>query len=115
MDIHIGREIEKVYLQSGMKLSEFARRINTSTRNIYSIFSRNEIKTDQLLKIGEVLKFNFFQLYADDPTTLVAESQPVYAARQKVLVTIELDGNPASLEKHILQLTAINKLLAENC
>ncbi len=60
MQIHIGREIENVYQKSGMKLSEFAKRINTSARNVYSIFERKEIKTDQLQKICEVLDFDFF-------------------------------------------------------
>lgn len=112
MPVHIGKEIERVYQQSGMKLSEFARRINTSSRNVYSIFERAEIKTDQLLKIGEVLNYNFFSLYAPDAATPTAhEPAERYGSRKRVVVTVELDGQAATLEQHIQQLTAINQLI----
>ncbi|MCW5910150.1 MAG: helix-turn-helix transcriptional regulator [Cyclobacteriaceae bacterium] len=110
MEVHIGREIERKYQASGMKLSEFAKRINTSSRNVYSIFARKEIKTDQLIKICEVLNFDFFSLYISGPTG-VQEPRQVYSKKNKVMVTVELDGNPDSLELHIKRLTAINELL----
>src|SRR5688572_14815100 len=111
MQLHIGREIEKIYQKSGMKLSEFAKRINTSSRNVYSIFTRAEIKTDQLIKICEVLEFDFFSLYASTGAG-VAEPSEVYGkARQKVLVTIELDGRVATLNQQIRKITAINQAL----
>lgn len=115
MEVHIGREIEKKYQDSGMKLSEFAKRINTSSRNVYSIFARKEIKTDQLIKICEVLNFDFFALYVEPVSTSsmgVEEPKQVYVKHKgKVMVTIELDGSTASLEQHIKRLTAINQLL----
>jgi transcriptional regulator with XRE-family HTH domain len=115
MSIHIGKEIERIYQQSGMKLSEFAKRINTSSRNVYSIFERAEIKTDQLLKIGEVLKYDFFSLYSvrsGNESSQVSEPPETYTKRmKKVVVTIELDGQQATLENHIQQLTAINQLI----
>ncbi len=114
MPVHIGKEIERVYQQSGMKLSEFARRINTSSRNVYSIFERAEIKTDQLLKIGEVLNYNFFSLYAPDAAADSPSAQEPperYGHRRRIVVTIELDGQAATLEHHIQQLTAINQLI----
>jgi hypothetical protein len=110
MHVHIGKEIEEKYQKSGMKLSEFARRINTSSRNVYSIFTRAEIKTDQLIKICEVLEFDFFSLYASTKAT-VAEPSEAYGVRQKVLITIELDGSQATLSRHIRKITAINQAL----
>jgi predicted transcriptional regulator len=102
-----------VYEKSGIKLSEFAKRINTSARNVYSIFARKEIKTDQLLKISEVLNFDFFSLYKSSPKNAKAEeTTAAYSARQnRVVITLELDGHPTTLEQHIRKITAINQLL----
>jgi hypothetical protein len=112
MLLHIGKEIEKKYQNSGMKLSEFAKRINTSARNVYSIFARPEIKTDQLAKISEVLRFNFFSLYMTTKNAQVAEPQETYtAAKSKITVTLELDGQQSTLNEHIRKITAINELL----
>lgn len=112
MEIHIGKEIERVYQQSGMKLSEFANRINTSSRNIYSIFSRKEIKTDQLQKISEVLKFDFFALFKNETSDQVEEPQASYLrSSNRVVVSIELDGAPSTLDHQIKKITAINNLL----
>lgn len=113
MEIHIGQEIERVYQQSGMKLSEFAKRINTSSRNIYSIFSRKEIKTDQLQKISEVLNFNFFALFQSESNVSMAEEPKTgyKKSSSRITVAIELDGEPSTLEHQIRKLTAINSLI----
>ena len=113
MEVHIGKEIEKIYEKSGMKHSEFAKRINTSSRNVYSIFSKPQIKTDQLQKISEVLNFDFFSIYANSTSKgEVEEPSLVYkGGKQKIVVTLELDGDAVSLEQHIKKITAINKLL----
>lgn len=112
MQLHIGKEIEKIYQNSGMKLSEFAKRINNSSRNVYSIFARPEIKTDQLAKISEVLRFNFFSLYMTPKNNHVAEPEETYTpAKSKITVTLELDGKQSTLDEHIRKITAINELL----
>jgi hypothetical protein len=112
MQLHIGKEIEKIYQNSGMKLSEFAKRINTSSRNVYSIFERPEIKTDQLAKISEVLRFNFFSLYMSSKNSHAAEPQEPYSSlKNKIIITLELDGKQTTLDEHIRKITAINELL----
>lgn len=112
MQLHIGKEIEKIYQNSGMKLSEFAKRINTSSRNVYSIFERPEIKTDQLSKISEVLRFNFFSLYTASKNSHAAEPHELYTStKSKIIVTLELDGKQTTLNEHIRKITSINELL----
>lgn len=112
MGLHIGREIERKYKESGIKLSEFAKRLNTSPRNIYDIFERSEIKTDQLQKISEVLNFNFFSLF--QPSRALQEPELQYfqkKANKTIPVVVELDGNETTLNIWIQRLTAINKTL----
>lgn len=109
MGLHIGREIEHKYKESGIKLSEFAKRLNTTPRNIYDIFERSDIKTDQLKKISEVLNFNFFLLY-NNSTDLIKEPETAYTSK-KVSVVVELDGTEPTLDRWIQRLTAINKAM----
>ena len=110
MGLHIGREIEEKYKESGIKLSEFAKRLNTSPRNIYDIFERSDIKTDQLKKIGEVLNYNFFLLY-NPSVSLTKEPEIPYPATNKVSVVVELDGTETTLNQWVHRLGAINKAM----
>jgi len=112
MALHIGKEIERKYQESGIKLSEFAKRLNTSPRNIYDIFERSEIKTDQLVKICKVLNFNFFYLYQSSIN--INEPDAGYSTKQKnstVAIIVELDGQENTLNQTIQRLTTINKAL----
>ena len=63
MKIHIGKEIEKKVQERGLKIPFFADKIATGERNVYSIFKRDDISAEMLIKISKVLNFNFFSLY----------------------------------------------------
>jgi hypothetical protein len=91
--IHIGDEIKNVLNSSDLSVTEFAKKINKSRGNIYSIFSRNAIETDLLLTISEVLNFDFFQLYSNS--------------------SAELKMKIADLEKQNQLLSQLNHLLME--
>jgi hypothetical protein len=116
MDLHIGKEIESKYQESGIKLSEFAKRLDTSTRNIYSIFQRPDINSAQLKKIGDVLGFDFFKFYQNKPSSVsvVNETQEKYQrVPKKVLsVTIELDGDETTLKYWFDKLKKVNASLS---
>ncbi|MFZ6010520.1 MAG: hypothetical protein ACOYXT_09245 [Bacteroidota bacterium] len=115
MKLHIGKEIERRYKESGIKLSEFARRLNTSPRNVYTIFDRSEIKTDMLTKIGQVLGFNFFSLYISPDSEVFSEPRLPYppgkGQQETISVVVVLDGQESSLNQWIKRLTVINKSL----
>ena len=65
MKVHIGKKIKEAVDKSGMTVTEFAEKINYSRRNIYSIFSKESIDTQLLLKIGKVLDQDFFNHFAN--------------------------------------------------
>lgn len=48
-----------------MSVTEFAKKINKSRGNVYSIFLRNAIETDLLVIISDVLQYDFFQLFSN--------------------------------------------------
>jgi len=116
MELHIGREIESKYQESGIKLSEFAKRLDTSTRNVYSIFQRPDINSAQLKKISEVLAFDFFTLYQRElpSVSVVNEPQEKYnskAEKKTISVSIELDGKESTLEYWFNTLRKVNASL----
>jgi hypothetical protein len=122
MDIHVGKEIEKVLHKSGMKTKDFARKINTTPRNVYSICARKEVKTDLLKVISKVLNYNFFSLYTQPigpeysiytqtPVPTLAQDRPPVYCRNKVMITLELDGKPETLDESIRRLQRINSAL----
>ncbi len=87
MPVNIGNKIKLEIKKKGMSTSEFARRINKSRENAYSIFKRKSIDTELLMVISKVLDVDFFQFY----TKLSAEN--------------------AKLKEEINQLKSVIKLL----
>ena len=66
MEQLIGAQIRGVLEKRGMTVTEFAKRINKSRENAYSIFSRKTIDTGLLKLISEVLEYDFFMQYSKD-------------------------------------------------
>ncbi|MCF8202248.1 MAG: helix-turn-helix domain-containing protein [Crocinitomicaceae bacterium] len=63
-EVHIGQEIKRVLDQSDISVTEFAKKINKSRGNVYSILTRSSIDTDLLSVISEVLNYDFFLLFS---------------------------------------------------
>jgi hypothetical protein len=107
MGLHIGREIEKKFDESGIKPEEFAKRINTGKRNLYTIFKREDINSGQLKRISEALDFDFFAFYRQQP------SQPVKPDKTDTIsILVHLDGKRETLERQVSRLRRINEDLS---
>lgn len=67
-DVHIGSEIARVVREKGMSITEFAEMICCHRKNVYDIFTRKSIDVDRLIRISEVLDYDFIRkvYYADD-------------------------------------------------
>jgi len=61
---HIGEQIKSVLEKKGLSVTEFAKRINKSRENCYSIFLRKTIDTGLLMKISSVLEYDFFEQFS---------------------------------------------------
>ncbi len=85
MAIHIGKKIKDEFVRKGMKTNEFARRLNKSRENVYSIFKRETIDTGLLAEVSTVLEHDFFQYY----TPLKAEVEEL---RKEVSLLKEMHG-----------------------
>ena len=63
--IQIGKHIKQQFLQSKLSIEEFANSIGCNRDNVYDIFRRDNINTNQLLKIGKILNHDFFKIYSE--------------------------------------------------
>lgn len=61
--IHIGEEIRKELVKQERSTKWLADKINCERTNIYKIFKRESIDSEQLAKISIALNRNFFDLY----------------------------------------------------
>lgn len=73
--LNIGEKIKNVFDKSGLAVTEFAKRINTSRENVYGIFSRKSIDTELLMKISQVLNHDFFLYYVHSNEILELRNQ----------------------------------------
>jgi hypothetical protein len=125
MEIHIGQMIKARLEETGMKKSEFARRINRTSQNVYDIFQRKSIDTDLLSTISHILDCNFFEPYSmaqqlQHPKLPMAnEMAQRYGSPANMAVALATSEQELSscrerteqLGKEIAYLTEINALL----
>ena len=81
-NIHIGKLIQEELRKSGMSKKEFARRIETTSQNVYGIFKRETIDTGTLLIISKVLQFDFFLLYENEYFKSILKKKQVDLTKQ---------------------------------
>jgi predicted transcriptional regulator len=57
--MHIGSIIHKKVKESGISVTDFAKQLCCSRRNVYDIFNREHIGKDILNRISKILDFDF--------------------------------------------------------
>ena len=65
--VEIGQKIKEVFEARHKKLTDFADELGTVRQNVYRIFRKRHLDTGLLLKISQVLEYNFFQYYVESP------------------------------------------------
>ena len=85
-NIHIGSIIKQKLAESSMTIKEFADSINCDRTTVYDIFKRKSIDIERLIKISEVLNFDFInEIYLNQPTKIF--SPPT----KTVFIAVEID------------------------
>ena len=62
--IHIGKQIKAELDRQGRKAQWFADQLCFERTNVYNIFRRQSLDTDLLLRISQILQYDFFALYS---------------------------------------------------
>ncbi len=90
--MHIGKEIQKVVKEKGVKVGWLASQIATSRRNMQDIFKREDISVMTLAKISKVLDHNFlYDIESEVSLTTVHEPLPAYGGKETELLKEQLE------------------------
>jgi hypothetical protein len=116
MEIHIGQLIKKRLQETGVSKTEFARRINKTSQNVYDIFERKTIDTGLLYTISTILDFNFFEPYSLEVKNSVSFTVKLNDPDQPLLTAGEMVGSLLQLEQKMneqtLEISALKKEIA---
>ena len=63
--VDIGSAIQEKLKESKLSVVWFAEQIGCSRTNVYKMFGKQSINTDDLMRISEVLCFDFCKLYSN--------------------------------------------------
>ena len=84
MKVHAGETVKVYFEETGMSVSEFARRLNCHRQNVYDIFKRHNIDLSLLQRISRVLEHDFVtELYGSPNNAKIT---------LKFAVTVELEN-----------------------
>ena len=67
--VDIGTEIKRKFEKSKMTQKEFGKLLGIPQQNVSRIFNKKSIETSKLIKISNVLGFNFFTLYSPESSS----------------------------------------------
>jgi hypothetical protein len=101
---HRGEIVEKVVRESGMPLTEIARRLNKSRRHIYNMFDNPNLSIDEIVEIGKIVNYDFSKEFTDvrSGVGVLSDSNEQYHA-----------NSSNWKEKYIELLEKYNKLLEQ--
>lgn len=64
--MHIGQLIRQQVDEQGKTVVWFARQLSYSRTNVYKIYDKASIDTDVLIRISNILHYDFFKLYSEE-------------------------------------------------
>jgi DNA-binding Xre family transcriptional regulator len=64
-ELHIGKLIKAELARQGRTITWLTAQLGCSRQNAYKIFNRKWIYTDLLLKICDILDYDFFKCFSD--------------------------------------------------
>jgi predicted transcriptional regulator len=73
---HRGEIIEKAVRESGLSISELARRMKKSRRTIYNLFENPNVSIDEVLHIGKIIHHDFNYVYTDMSKNISTVGEP---------------------------------------
>ncbi len=62
-DIHIGKIIKQKFITSNLTYNEFAEQLHCDRSNIYRLFKRKSVDCEMLVRISQILCYNFLLEY----------------------------------------------------
>lgn len=82
--IHRGELVEEAVRQSGMSLTEVAKRLGKSRRHLYNLFEDPHLSLETVLQIGKIIHHDFTlntQLFPSNLESIFSDNKPDYNKR----------------------------------
>jgi plasmid maintenance system antidote protein VapI len=110
--VHKGEIIERAIRQSGYSITEMAKKLKISRRQLYNLFQKYNIDNDTVLKIGKLIHYDFSVEIKNLSPSLSEEPLEKYTTEiDKIRNEVELWKNKyiLLLEEHKLLLEKIKE------
>ena len=110
---HRGEIVSNAIRKSGLSLTAIAKALGTSRTSLYRWLEDPHLSLDTVFKIGKVIKHDFSEEIKELTNLKVEEPQESYKSgtREKVSITIELDGTEETINKWLRLLPELNKVM----
>ena len=89
--IHIGKIVEKALKESGVTIAYLSKKLQVTRPTVYNIFEKKVVRPDTLLRIGNIINYDFSK-YIDDTLFLKvakSESEEVLYWKNKYIEVLE--------------------------
>ena len=74
--MHIGNILRERLKNDGKSVDWLARELGCHRTNVYNLFDKYSIDTQQLQRISIIMHYNFFDLYCEDTERKIRDNLP---------------------------------------
>ena len=105
---HRGEIVEKAVRESGYSITRLAQKLGVSRRHIYNIFESNKVDWEIILRIGDIIKYDFSkdfkELNASARADIMNDPATVYLKEGKRKGVKELEAELSFWKKRYIDL-----------
>ena len=93
--MHKGQVIQKAVKESGISITQLAKKLKKSRQSIYNIFESQNISIDLILAIGNIIHYDFskdfkqLKTYSTRTDPMIAEEDNAEYWKQKYIALLE--------------------------
>ncbi len=93
--MHKGQVIEKAVKQSGISITQLAKKLRKSRQSVYNIFETQNVPWDLILDIGKAIHYDFskdfkqLKTYSTKTDPVIAEEDNAEYWKQKYILLLE--------------------------
>jgi plasmid maintenance system antidote protein VapI len=93
--MHKGQVIQKAVKESGISITQLAKKLKKSRQSVYNIFDSQQVPLDMIIEIGKAIHYDFskdfkqLKSYSSQSDATIAEDSNVEYWKQKYITLLE--------------------------
>lgn len=107
MSFHLGKKVEEIAKSKGYSQTALGKKVNMSKPGIASMYKRSGIDTDLLIKLTEVLDYDFFKHVYENESMIKHKEEELVPLKSKIE---QLDSENMLLKNLVLKNDQITEL-----